>query len=110
MAHKITHVIKHVEDVEDTKRFCRNILNLQFLEEKPGQTEFRAGDIVLILRLADDANPPGTIHLGFSVLDVSRFADRLDRVRTEYELRTTESEGKQLWFRDGDGTRWHVVE
>ena len=67
----LRYVVEFVADMDRAIRFYRDSLGLPVRSQSPQWSEFSTGEITLALRLASEANPPGTIQLGFSAADLS---------------------------------------
>jgi predicted enzyme related to lactoylglutathione lyase len=71
MAPSLRYVVEFVADMEVAVRFYRDTLGLPVRAASPEWTELSTGDVTLVLHLASESNPPGTIQLAFAAADLA---------------------------------------
>ena len=101
---QLNYAIKFVADMEPAIAFYRDTLELEPKFESPFWTEFATGETVLALHPASDANPAGSVQLGFGVDDLDRFYARRDELGISFTQQPTEMHGTKIArFRDCEG-------
>ena len=70
MRSRLSYAIKFVSDMDAAVRFHRDTLGLPLKFQSPEWSEFSTGDTTLALHAASDANPAGSVELGYSVQDL----------------------------------------
>lgn len=107
----LTYAIKFVADMDKAVAFHRDALGLPLAFQSPFWSEFATGETRLALHPASDANPAGSVQLGFSTDDLAA----LYAARTEKGLDFTappEREHGTLLarFRDSEGAECSLGE
>jgi predicted enzyme related to lactoylglutathione lyase len=67
MLAKLTYVIKFVKDMDAAVGFHRDTLGLALKFQSPEWSEFSTGETTLALHAASEANPAGSVEIGYSV-------------------------------------------
>ena len=70
---KLSYAIKFVADMDRAVAFYRDVLGLPLAFQSPDWSEFNTGETRLALHSASDANPAGTVQLGFRSEDLGAF-------------------------------------
>ncbi|HVB32842.1 MAG TPA: VOC family protein [Patescibacteria group bacterium] len=77
MAPSLRYVVEFVADMDRAIHFYRDTLGLPIRFESPEWSELSTGDVTLALQPASEANPPGTLQLGFSAAGLSATCQEL---------------------------------
>ena len=109
---KLNYVIEFVGDMGRAVSFYRDVLGLSLKFESPGWSEFSTGETSLGLHPASDANPAGTIELGFSVANLAKFHQDMSAKGLLFSLPPTKQDfgGVLAQFPDSEGRRCSVAE
>ena len=70
---KLSYAIKFVADMDRAVAFYRDVLGLPLAFHSPDWSEFNTGETRLALHSASDANPAGSVQLGFRSEDLDAF-------------------------------------
>ncbi len=70
---KLSYAIKFVADMDRAVAFHRDVLGLPLAFQSPDWSEFQTGETKLALHSASEANPPGSVQLGFTTRDLDTF-------------------------------------
>ena len=112
MPPRLRHVVEFVADMDRAIRFYRDTLGLPLRTESPEWSEFSTGEITLVLRLASEANPPGTLQLGFSSPDLPAACQALVQrgVRFTQPPTRTDDGSMMAEFLDSEDARCSIGE
>lgn len=101
---RFTYAIKYVGDMDQAIVFYRDKLGLDVKFESPLWSEFATGETVLALHPASEANPAGSVELGFAVDDLGEFYARRAEIGVEFTLEPKEMHGIHIAeIKDADG-------
>jgi catechol 2,3-dioxygenase-like lactoylglutathione lyase family enzyme len=70
---QLTYAIKFVANMDAAVAFYRDRLGLREKFASPDWSEFQTGETTLALHIASDANPAGSVQLGFGSDDLDAF-------------------------------------
>jgi len=70
---KLSYAIKFVADMDRAVAFHRDVLGLPLAFQSPDWSEFNTGETRLALHSASEANPAGSVQLGFRSEDLDAF-------------------------------------
>jgi lactoylglutathione lyase len=112
MAPHLHYVIEFVADMDCAVRFYRDNLGLPLRFESPGWSEFSTGETVLALHPASQANPAGSLQLGFTVAALTGFCQELvgRGVRFSRPPARAEFGGLLAEFLDSEDSRCSLAE
>jgi lactoylglutathione lyase len=110
MQTKLTYVIKFVADMDRAVDFYRDVLGLPLKFQSPGWSEFITGDVTLALHPSAEANPAGSVELGFGVPDVQQFYESMHARGIRFSMPPKQQEfGVLAQFEDSEGAHCSVA-
>jgi catechol 2,3-dioxygenase-like lactoylglutathione lyase family enzyme len=112
VAPSLRYVIAFVADMDRAVHFYRDTLGLPVRTESPERSELSTGDVTLALLLASETNPPGTLQLGFSAVDLAAVCHELvlHGVRFTQPPTRAESGHETAEFLDSEDSRCSIGE
>jgi lactoylglutathione lyase len=92
---KLTHVIEFVADMDRAVKFYRDVIGLPLKFQSPGWSEFATGETSLALHPASESKPAGSVELGLTVDDATKFHQEMTAKGVKFTMPLT----KQDWGR-----------
>jgi len=107
---KLSHVILFVADMDRAVKFYRDVIGLPLKFQSPGWSEFDTGETGLALHPASEMKRAGTIELGVTVGDLTKFHQEMSAKNVRFSMPPTKQEyGRMLaQFVDPDGAHCSV--
>jgi lactoylglutathione lyase len=107
---KLTHVIEFVADMDRAVKFYRDVIGLPLKFQSPGWSEFATGETSLALHPASASKPAGSIELGLTVDDATKFQQDMSAKGVKFTMPLTKQEwGRVLTqFVDSEGAQSSV--
>jgi predicted enzyme related to lactoylglutathione lyase len=107
---KLTHVIEFVADMDRAVKFYRDVIGLPLKFQSPGWSEFDTGETGLALHPASETKRAGSIELGLTVDDLSKFHQEMSAKGVRFSIPPTKQDyGRMLaQFVDSEGAHCSV--
>ncbi len=108
---RLTYAIKFVADMDKAVAFHRDTLGLPLAFQSPFWGEFATGETRLALHPASDANPAGSVQLGFGTDDLAALYAARDQKGLDFTTPPEREHGALLArFRDSEGAECSLGE
>lgn len=110
MSTKLAHAIEFVADMDRAVKFYRDVIGLPLKFQSPEWSEFATGETTLSLHPASEGKPAGSIELGFTVDDLTRFHQEMSTKGVRFSMPPTKQDyGRMLaQFVDSEGAHSSV--
>jgi lactoylglutathione lyase len=102
---QLTHVIEFVADMDRAVKFYRDVIGLPLKFQSPGWSEFATGETSLALHPASESKLAGSVELGFTVDDLSKFHTEMSAKGVQFSIPPTKQDYGSLLaqFVDSEG-------